>query len=178
MNVTLFGTFRLSVRFAFPLSVFPHAVAFVQIEKWQIWLCSIHHTVLRLMVQRMEANYCVFDQASCAVLHAWPRSLLTHNLGREAFSSASVKRVGLDFLTTEVCNVNLTGLRTRMTMSYPRRSFPSVISDARFFLFFFRSMTNCFVTLGLMTWRKSSLLYILSHTRTAAQMTVFMRVYE
>lgn len=60
-------------------------VAFIQIELWRIWLCSIHHTVLRVMVQRMEANHSVFDQDSCAILYAWPCSLLTHNLSREPF---------------------------------------------------------------------------------------------
>lgn len=34
------------------------------------YLQSIHHAVLRLMVQRMEANYGEFDQTSRAALHA------------------------------------------------------------------------------------------------------------
>lgn len=49
------------------------------------YLQCIHHAVLRLMVQRMEANYGELDQTCCAALHAWPHGLLRHNLAAEAF---------------------------------------------------------------------------------------------
>lgn len=107
-------------------------IAFIQIEQCLICICCIHHTVLRLMVQRMEANYCGFDQASCALLHAWPHSLLTHNLAGEAFFFIYLhpwSQLEQTFLITECCKVNLTGRRIEMTRSITR-------AEIGFFFFF------------------------------------------
>lgn len=83
------------------------------------YLQSIHHAVLRLMVQRMEANYGEFDQTFRAALHAWPHCLLTRNLATEApFLSASAEQVGADWLVTGGRNVNWTGRGLRMMSRY------------------------------------------------------------
>lgn len=79
---TLFSVFWLSVYFTFAVSFLPQP-SFKPNSEGSDFTPSI--SGLRVIVQKIEPNHSVFDQASCAILHAWPCSLLTHNLSKEAF---------------------------------------------------------------------------------------------
>lgn len=159
---------RLSVCFAFPFFPAFRQLSF-QSNQQLIWLCSIHRAVLRLMVQRMEANYCWFDQASWAVLHSSPYCLLTHNLTRKAFFFYlhPWSKLAQTFWSH----------KAGMLIQQDRESGSQGDTNAEILLLFDKVLNKCnrVLMIGALSWAST---HILQHACKSALMTVFMHVYE